>query len=131
MDKEFKREILLSYRAIFGQHRWSRTLFLDDFEGSNILTKDPLLKTLCAKPLKATNHRLPGNIWPESCRYRASVNDAHSDILTGDSLLNILWAAPLKALIDASTDTYGRNLAEITLVLTRVRFKNSTFTAST
>ena len=64
----FKREILLSYRVIFGQHRASRRLYKSQKWSVSNASLDPILLQLCTYSLSEINNTLPHFIFPESCR---------------------------------------------------------------
>lgn len=65
----YKREVLLSYRLIFGQNKRSRNLF---HTSKAARAKDPsrvldaLLNRLCGERLGSL-HSLPSDLWPVSC----------------------------------------------------------------
>jgi hypothetical protein len=68
---QLQREVLLSYRLIFGQDKKSCKLFArilkEDRKGKNLL-QDPLLETLCTKAHNSPSmRRLSPSIWPKSC----------------------------------------------------------------
>ncbi|KAH7397974.1 hypothetical protein BKA64DRAFT_54773 [Cadophora sp. MPI-SDFR-AT-0126] len=86
-----RREIILSYRVIFGQDRKSRDLFdstrsatavqhgasLSAIADSNFST-DPLLRVLCTKACSELHVLVPHDIWPDSAR------DVHGDLQEQD-----------------------------------------------
>ena len=83
----YKREVLLSYRFIFGQTRNARTTFrksehkrVPRFEGKY----DPLLKVLCCKSLDRALHPLPAGLWLESWRDFAG-NLLDQDLYSADA----------------------------------------------
>ena len=66
----FRREVLLSYRLLFGQDKKSRRRFREVERRRVAPSKqqyDPLLDILCSKSLKECNQLLPAILWPDSC----------------------------------------------------------------
>ncbi|KAF2228144.1 hypothetical protein BDZ85DRAFT_12283 [Elsinoe ampelina] len=64
------REILMSYRLLFGQSRRSRVLVKQELEALQKIrpdTFDPLLTTVCTRHLDHTLRGLPDYIWPRTC----------------------------------------------------------------
>ena len=72
MLSKYQREIILSYRLLFGQDRKSRRLFREVESRNAALDKtskcDPLLDILCGRKKRAVIDALPSDIWPDSCR---------------------------------------------------------------
>jgi hypothetical protein len=66
-----RREVILSYRMLFGQDRASRELFLKlerQAEAGGQPLMDPLLDVLCSKSSRDPElQALPGYVWPNSC----------------------------------------------------------------
>jgi hypothetical protein len=67
----YKREVILSYRLLFGQTQRSRKLFASQeskvASGEENKFSDPLLERLCHQ--RASELRtLPNELWPHSCR---------------------------------------------------------------
>ena len=65
----FKREVLLSYRLLFGQSRKSRHYFNNVERKSVAKFKnqyDPFLDVLCGKPNGKSVRDLPSELWPNS-----------------------------------------------------------------
>lgn len=72
MFSKYQKEIILSYRLLFGQNRNSRRLFREMESRHAALNNsgkcDPLLDVLCGRKKKAVVDALPSEIWPDSCR---------------------------------------------------------------
>lgn len=72
MLSKYQREIILSYRLLFGQDRKSRRLFREVESRKAALNKtnkcDPLLDILCGRKKRTVIDALPSDIWPDSCR---------------------------------------------------------------
>lgn len=94
----YKREVLLSYRLIFGQHRRSRALFMSaqlERASGEDGSHDHLLARLCGEKVGALRS-LPTELWPPSClnveghllEQDVYSCDVHFPLL-GDRLLNL------------------------------------------
>jgi hypothetical protein len=66
----YKREIMLSYRLLFGQNGKSRQLFRKS-ESKRVTPfkdqYDPLLDVLCGTRIGDAVNALPEGVWPDSC----------------------------------------------------------------
>jgi hypothetical protein len=65
----YKREVLLSYRLLFGQNRQSRQYF-NKFERKLVTNSkhqyDPFLDIICGKPNGKCLRSYPRELWPDS-----------------------------------------------------------------
>lgn len=69
---QFRQEILLSYRILFGHDKESRKMFRKiqkHAEKNKVNLSDPLLEVLCLERSSSSKiGSLPGSMWPKSCR---------------------------------------------------------------